>query len=481
MGKRHPEILRTEVHRYSSPSRCGRRRLVVGRRLGLRHGDARELLVDRVALTGRLLRVLEESLEAGGVAALDDPEPRLVAHVLGDERFRGPVVEMHRRLSFGDAPRIEAVERPHARVDRQLLLGRAVRHVVAVRDAMAVGDDERRPRVRLGFEKGLDGLAHFRAEGHPRHIDVAVHVGEQAEVLLLGRLAGRRELGHRAERRRLRLLAAGIGIDLGVEHEDVHVTLAGQDVVEAAVADVVGPPVAPHQPDALFHEVIGERFEAARFGRRERREHLSQRAHPLALRPDPRFRRLVGVEQFAGEALADRPGHVFHQRARRARMAVHAEAHAEAEFRVVLEQRVRPRRPAPVAVRRERRGRQVAAVNRRAARGVRHEGAVAEELREQLDVRRFAAPGARPRVLEQRLEELRRLVIDFRQIDARGVGQVEKERVVVPLGVAERRLRVHVDRFVPGVRPIFGRADVHAQVAARAVLRRHLNRVRPRL
>ena len=162
-------------------------------------------------------------------------------------------------------------------------------------------------------------------------------------------------------------------------------------------------------------------------------------------------------------------------------MAVHAEAHAEAEFRVVLEQRVRPRRPAPVAVRRERRGRQVAAVNRRAARGVRHEGAVAEELREQLDVRRFAAPGARPRVLEQRLEELRRLVVDLRQIDARGVGQVEKERVVVALGVAERRLRVHVDRLVPGVRPILGRADVHAQVAARAVLRRHLNRVRPPL
>ena len=151
---------------------------------------------------------------------------------------------MHRRLSLGAAPRVEAVERPHARVDRQLLLGRAVRHVVAVRDAVAVGDDERRSRVRLGFEKGLDGLAHLRAEGHARHIHVAVHVGEQTEVLLLGRLAGRRELGHRAERRRLRLLAAGIRIDLGVEHEDVHVTLAGQDVIEAAVADVVGPPVA---------------------------------------------------------------------------------------------------------------------------------------------------------------------------------------------------------------------------------------------
>ncbi len=107
----------------------------------------------------------------------------------------------------------------------------------------------------------------FAPKRHPRHIDVAVHVGEQAEILLRRRLAGRRELGHRAERRRLRLLAAGIGIDLRVEHEDVHVTLAGQDVVEAAVPDVVGPTVAAHQPDALLHQVVGERFEAARLGR----------------------------------------------------------------------------------------------------------------------------------------------------------------------------------------------------------------------
>jgi hypothetical protein len=76
---------------------------------------------------------------------------------------------------------------------------------------------------------------------------------------------------------------------------------------------------------------IGERFEAARVGRGERREHRSQRAHPLSLRPDPRFRRLVGAEQFAGEALADRPGHEFHQRAGRACMTVHAETQADAE------------------------------------------------------------------------------------------------------------------------------------------------------
>ena len=106
--------------------------------------------------------------------------------------------------------------------------------------------------------------------------------------------------------------------------------------------------------------------------------------------------------------------------------------------------------------------------------------AVAEQLREQLDVRRFAAAGAGAGVLEQRLEELRascgRPSRRSRALDLR---QIEEERVVLALGVAQRRLRLHVDRLVPRIGPVLGRADVHAQVAARAVLRRDLNRVQP--
>src|SRR4029078_12475224 len=117
-------------------------------------------------------------------------------------------------------------------------------------------------------------------------------------------------------------------------------------------------------------------------------------------------------------------------------MTVHAEPHTETELGVVFKQRVRPRRPPSLVVRCEWRSGEVAAVNGRTAGGVRHENAVAEELREQLDVRRFTAPGARPRVLEQGFEELRRLVVDSWQTHARGVGQIEKERVVAPLGVA---------------------------------------------
>ena len=56
-------------------------------------------------------------------------------------------------------------------------------------------------------------------------------------------------------------LAARVRVDLGVEHQHVDVAAAGQDVVEAAVADVVGPAVAAHEPDALLDEVVGQRLE----------------------------------------------------------------------------------------------------------------------------------------------------------------------------------------------------------------------------
>ena len=55
--------------------------------------------------------------------------------------------------------------------------------------------------------------------------------------------------------RRFGGLAAGVGIDLGVEDEDVDVPVHGHDVVEPAVADVIGPAVAADAPDALLDEV----------------------------------------------------------------------------------------------------------------------------------------------------------------------------------------------------------------------------------
>jgi hypothetical protein len=78
------------------------------------------------------------------------------------------------------------------------------------------------------------------------------------EVLTRDALAGGRELGHGSEGRRLRRLAAGVRIDLGIEHQDVDVATGRQHVVESAIADVVGPAVATDDPDAPPHEMIDD-------------------------------------------------------------------------------------------------------------------------------------------------------------------------------------------------------------------------------
>ena len=158
-------------------------------------------------------------------------------------------------------------------------------------------------------------------------------------------------------------------------------------------------------------------------------------------------------------------------------MPVGGEPEAEPELGVVLEERVRPGRAAPVGVGRPRRGRQVAAVDRRAAGRVGDHQPVAEQLREELQVRRLAAARAGAGELEQRLQELgaaHRAEVDPRPV-ARG--QRLEERDVVPLGGDQRLARREVDRLADRVARRDDRARLDAQLAAGAVLDVDLQRV----
>ena len=94
------------------------------------------------------------------------------------------------------------------------------------RDARVLHDQH--IRLVIGPERLL-GVGTHRDAGH-----VHAAVGDRLEghVLLGHGLAGGRELGDRAERRRLRHLAAGVGVDLGIEHEHVDVAPAREHVVE---------------------------------------------------------------------------------------------------------------------------------------------------------------------------------------------------------------------------------------------------------
>ena len=102
---------------------------------------------------------------------------------------------------------------------------------------------------------------------------------------------------------------------------------------------------------------------------------------------------------------------------------------------------------------------------------------IAEQLRQQLEVRRLAAAGAGAGVLEQRLQELRALDVGLhaRAVDFR---QPEEERVVVPLARERPRPAAACSSALwRGFALSLAGQTCDAQRAAGAVLGRHLQRV----
>jgi hypothetical protein len=83
----------------------------------------------------------------------------------------------------------------------------------------------------------------------------------EGEVLLRFLLARSGELIDGAGLRGLGSLAAGVGIDLGIEDEDVDVAFARDDMIESAVADIVAPAIAADDPDRLARRDRGSNCE----------------------------------------------------------------------------------------------------------------------------------------------------------------------------------------------------------------------------
>ena len=123
-----------------------------------------------------------------------------------------------------------------------------------------MSDGRRTPRLR-GTRPASAAATRPSRSGRRRRCRTPSPSGRDPSCAAASR---RGKLGDAAARRGLRRLAAGIRVDLGVEHEHVHVPARRQHVVEAAVADVVRPAVAADDPDALADQVIGEREQAAR-------------------------------------------------------------------------------------------------------------------------------------------------------------------------------------------------------------------------
>ena len=90
---------------------------------------------------------------------------------------------------------------------------------------------------------------------------------------------------------------------------------------------------------------------------------------------------------------------------------------------------------------------------------------------------RLKALGRDLPLIKERLQKLQILDLAVRNLRAIHLWQTEEEVPVFALGLAERRLRLHIDRLVTGVALALHRANFHAHGATGAVFRGHLQRV----
>ncbi len=192
---------------------------------------------------------------------------------------------------------------------------------------------------------------------------------------------------------------------------------------------------------------------------------LLQFGDTLALIEDVRFVALTRVQDFGDESAPNLRRQLLEQFACELLLFVERNAEAKPELRVVLKQRICPCRTASISIFRVRRGRQIAAVNRGASGRVGDDQPIAEELREQFDVRRLAATGARSGELKQRLLHLHFAHVISRNLAAIHFRNRKEEIPVGALGFAQRQLRLHVD----GLQSRFGfvacRANIDADAA----------------
>ena len=161
------------------------------------------------------------------------------------------------------------------------------------------------PSIGLGFQEGFQGLLVAVAHGHPGHIDVAIGHGHQAQVFLGETLALGGKAGHSAARGGLGGLSAGVGIDFGIQHQQVDVAPGGEDVIETAVTDIVGPAVAADDPDGFLDQGVGHGGQVLGLRILGRGKFLLEGGHPLALLLDAQVGGLVGVQQAIDQVRAE--------------------------------------------------------------------------------------------------------------------------------------------------------------------------------
>ena len=128
-----------------------------------------------------------------------------------------------------------------------------------MRDARGIRNDQRHSGPRFGLGESLHSLNVVGPDCNLSDIDVAIAARLGAEIFLGSGLASRSKLRYSCSRRGFRSLATGVGIHLGIKHEDVDIAPGPEHVIETSGTDVVCPTIAANNPHVLTNERSTER------------------------------------------------------------------------------------------------------------------------------------------------------------------------------------------------------------------------------
>ena len=127
-------------------------------------------------------------------------------------------------------------------------------------------------------------------------------------------------------------MTARVRINLGIKDQHIDVAAAGQDVIEAAVTDVVGPAITADNPDAFADELVGETEQQLSLGSFEALELRFESGDALALFVDAYFVGLVGFQDGVHQILTHGPGEFLQKFTGELALFVDRDTETKAEF-----------------------------------------------------------------------------------------------------------------------------------------------------
>src|SRR6478672_11244855 len=136
-------------------------------------------------------------------------------------------------------------------------------------------------------------------------------------------------------------------------------------MVQSAETNVISPTIATHDPDALLYQRIRDAQQIARFRLVTTGEFRFQFDYQFAFHGEVCFITLRFLQKSICKLFANQSAHSLDQLFSVRMLMIDSYAHAKSELRIVLKQRVAPRRTATVAIGRVRSCGQIAAVNTR--------------------------------------------------------------------------------------------------------------------